>query len=303
MGGCQSSTERPPLRPARGSPPPPPPRGSATEDLFANAHKEEPVHPEAEGPPVAPQEGPSSPGGQKTQERDPQASSGGILSRANLSLSSGGYNVAALATSSLVGLVQTIKDHITKPTAMARGRVAHLIEWKGWSASRAGWDPARTGQEELYDDLADELKEARFAAGVAEQFAITEATLSAWSSLEEEEMHFGGAALEVVQPQDLGCIYLQGSSLRAPGGTRSPDLAESLQLFTTSGHESPLPDRLFLLPRWGELPPPARGQQQQQQQQQQEEGREPGPLWLQQSNTSLRYVDSSSLSEDDVFYN
>lgn len=62
------------------------------------------------------------------------------------------------------GLVQTIKDHVTKPTAMARGRVAHLIEWKGWSAPQTGWEPSLT--EECYADLADELKEARFAAGV-----------------------------------------------------------------------------------------------------------------------------------------
>ncbi|KAG6929942.1 family with sequence similarity 131 member C, partial [Chelydra serpentina] len=60
--------------------------------------------------------------------------SSGVLSDSKSG--SSGYNVTALATSSLVGLVQTIKDHITKPTAMARGRVAHLIEWKGWSAPR-----------------------------------------------------------------------------------------------------------------------------------------------------------------------
>uniref|UniRef100_A0A8C5QLI4 Family with sequence similarity 131 member C n=1 Tax=Leptobrachium leishanense TaxID=445787 RepID=A0A8C5QLI4_9ANUR len=100
----------------------------------------------------------------------------------------------------LAGLVQTIKDHITKPTAMARGRVAHLIEWKGWSASQSGWDPSLT-EEENYSDLTDELKEARFAAGVAEQFAITEATLSAWSSLDEEEMHYGLGSQEVRQLQ------------------------------------------------------------------------------------------------------
>ncbi|KAK2498899.1 hypothetical protein MC885_017519, partial [Smutsia gigantea] len=76
---------------------------------------------------------------------------------------SSNYSVAALVTSSLVGVVQSIKDHITKPTAMARGRVAHLIEWKGWSAQRSGWDlsPAEDGQ---YCCLPDELREARFAA-------------------------------------------------------------------------------------------------------------------------------------------
>lgn len=62
------------------------------------------------------------------------------------------------------GVVQSIKDHITKPTAMARGRVAHLIEWKGWSAPRAGWAPT-PAEDEHYCCLPDELREARFAAG------------------------------------------------------------------------------------------------------------------------------------------
>ncbi|XP_051894944.1 protein FAM131C [Pristis pectinata] len=98
-----------------------------------------------------------------------------------------GYDINALARSSLVGLVQTVKDHITKPTAMASGRVAHIIEWKGWGAQRRGCNAAPM-DEDHYSNLTDELKEARFAAGVAEQFAITEATLSAWSSLDTEEV-------------------------------------------------------------------------------------------------------------------
>ncbi|KAJ8371013.1 hypothetical protein SKAU_G00110410 [Synaphobranchus kaupii] len=91
----------------------------------------------------------------------------------------------------LVGLVATIKEHITKPTAMAQGRVAHLIEWKGWSsgagAEGAGytWGGAGAGRqvdEQLYCHLTDEIKEARFAAGVAAQFALAEAAMYAWSS-------------------------------------------------------------------------------------------------------------------------
>lgn len=62
------------------------------------------------------------------------------------------------------GVVQSIKDHITKPTAMARGRVAHLIEWKGWSAQRSGWE-LPPDEDEHYCCLPDELREARFAAG------------------------------------------------------------------------------------------------------------------------------------------
>ncbi|XP_078235596.1 protein FAM131C isoform X4 [Pogona vitticeps] len=199
--GCQSSTERASRRPGPGWP------GGFAADFFTSSHKEQPVHSQAEGPLVAPQESPSAPEKDKSKEKNGQVSSSGLLSRANPGFSSGGYNVTALATSSLVGLVQTIKDHITKPTAMARGRVAHLIEWKGWRASQAGWDPTLTG-EELYADLTDELKEARFAAGVAEQFAITEATLSAWSSLEEREMDYGGATQEVVQLQAMSSRWL-----------------------------------------------------------------------------------------------
>ncbi|XP_055117523.1 protein FAM131C-like [Symphalangus syndactylus] len=144
----------------------------------------------------------------------------------------GNYNVAALATSSLVGVVQSIKDHITKPTAMARGRVAHLIEWKGWSAQRAGWELS-PAEDEHYCCLPDELREARFAAGVAEQFAITEATLSAWSSLDDEELHPENSPQGIVQLQDLESIYLQDS---LPSG---PSQDDSLRAFSSPG---PSPD-------------------------------------------------------------
>ncbi len=79
------------------------------------------------------------------------------------------------------GLLASIKDHITKPTAMAQGRVAHLIEWKSWggeATSGGGWcgwtrDGGGRGgvgatlqeDEQLYSHLTDEIKEARFAAG------------------------------------------------------------------------------------------------------------------------------------------
>ncbi|XP_069435407.1 protein FAM131C isoform X2 [Ovis canadensis] len=126
---------------------------------------------------------------------------------------SSSYSVAALATSSLVGVVQSIRDHITKPTAMARGRVAHLIEWKGWSAQRAGWELPPADDDERYSRLPDELREARFAAGVAEQFAITEATLSAWSSLDDGELGPESSPADVLQLQDLGSVCLQDSLL------------------------------------------------------------------------------------------
>lgn len=84
------------------------------------------------------------------------------------------------------GLVATVKEHITKPTAMAQGRVAHLIEWKGWGGgggcdATGGWSSARgkggggwggmganlQEDEQFYSQMTDEIKEARFAAGEA----------------------------------------------------------------------------------------------------------------------------------------
>uniref|UniRef100_A0A8C4YP49 Family with sequence similarity 131 member C n=1 Tax=Gopherus evgoodei TaxID=1825980 RepID=A0A8C4YP49_9SAUR len=179
---------------------------------------------------------------------------------------SSGYNVTALATSSLVGLVQTIKDHITKPTAMARGRVAHLIEWKGWSAPQVGCEPWLT-EEEHYSYLTDELREARFAAGVAEQFAITEATLSAWSSLDDEEMNYGDSSQEIVQLQGTFPIL---SAMSSPAG-------------------------LLMLPS-----PSCISQADSLEKEQACVGREQESTRL---SNSLHYVDSSSLSEDEVFYN
>ncbi|XP_056297083.1 protein FAM131A-like isoform X2 [Pseudoliparis swirei] len=94
--------------------------------------------------------------------------------------------IAALARSSLHGISQVVKDHVTKPTAMAQGRVARLIEWKGWSKPT---DAPAAPQSDLnsYSDLTEGEQEARFAAGVAEQFAIAEAKLRAWSSVDGDE--------------------------------------------------------------------------------------------------------------------
>jgi len=66
---------------------------------------------------------------------------------------------------SLPGISQVVKDHVTKPTAMAQGRVAHLIEWKGWS--RPLDPPSATLQSHFnsYSHLSEGEQEARFAAG------------------------------------------------------------------------------------------------------------------------------------------
>lgn len=65
---------------------------------------------------------------------------------------------------SLSGLVAMIKEHITKPTAMAQGRVSHLIEWNSWGGRCERGDDFQE-DEQLYSHLTDEIKEARFAAG------------------------------------------------------------------------------------------------------------------------------------------
>ncbi|KAK0147810.1 Protein FAM131A [Merluccius polli] len=94
--------------------------------------------------------------------------------------------IAALARSSLHGISQVVKDHVTKPTAMAQGRVAHLIEWKGWCKPMEA--PAALESDfNSYSDLSEGEQEARFAAGVAEQFAIAEAKLRAWSSVDGDD--------------------------------------------------------------------------------------------------------------------
>nr|XP_033815076.1 protein FAM131A [Geotrypetes seraphini] len=94
--------------------------------------------------------------------------------------------IAALARSSLHGISQVVKDHVTKPTAMAQGRVAHLIEWKGWCKPMDS-PMALESDFNSYSDLSEGEQEARFAAGVAEQFAIAEAKLRAWSSIDGED--------------------------------------------------------------------------------------------------------------------
>ncbi|XP_067307504.1 protein FAM131A isoform X3 [Pseudorasbora parva] len=96
------------------------------------------------------------------------------------------HEIAALARSSLHGISQVVKDHVTKPTAMAQGRVAHLIEWKGWSKP-IDTPIALESHLTSYSHLSEGEQEARFAAGVAEQFAIAEAKLRAWSSVDGDE--------------------------------------------------------------------------------------------------------------------
>uniref|UniRef100_UPI0035901296 protein FAM131A-like n=2 Tax=Myxine glutinosa TaxID=7769 RepID=UPI0035901296 len=91
--------------------------------------------------------------------------------------------LASLARASFSGLSQTVREHVTQPTLMARGRVAHVIAWKGWE--RPGGGRPATPEAQAYSELSATEQAALFAAGVAEQFAIAEARLRAWSSLDD----------------------------------------------------------------------------------------------------------------------
>ncbi|KAJ8389427.1 hypothetical protein AAFF_G00119650 [Aldrovandia affinis] len=123
----------------------------------------------------------------------------------NSNSNSNSYGIGALAKSSLTGVSgvsRSMKDKVTKPTAMAQGRVAHMIEWQSWGKPSAGPEGGvgrtnlnrereRRLENDAYSDLSDGEKEARFAAGVMQQFAISEATLMAWNSLEGDSLCVG----------------------------------------------------------------------------------------------------------------
>ncbi|XP_074469707.1 uncharacterized protein LOC141754510 isoform X3 [Sebastes fasciatus] len=115
------------------------------------------------------------------------------------------YGIGALAKSSLTGVsgvTRTMKDKVTKPTLMAQGRVAHMIEWQSWGKPTAGpmgvaghtnlqREKERRKENDAYSDLSDGEKEARFAAGIMQQFAISEATLFGFNSMDGESMGAG----------------------------------------------------------------------------------------------------------------
>ncbi|CAL8247356.1 unnamed protein product [Lota lota] len=124
-----------------------------------------------------------------------------------LKRNSNAYGIGALAKSSLTGVSgvsRSMKERVTKPTAMAQGRVAHMIEWQNWGMQTVGAGglpvPRITTQErenerrlesDAYSDLSDGEKEARFAAGILQQFAISQATLMAWTSMDGESLRSG----------------------------------------------------------------------------------------------------------------
>ncbi|XP_077369735.1 protein FAM131C isoform X2 [Festucalex cinctus] len=204
------------------------------------------------------------------------------------------YNVGELATSSLLGLVATIKEHITKPTAMAQGRVAHLIEWKGWGGGGGGevgaggwaqgggsWGPEE--DQQFYSQMTDEIKEARFAAGVAEQFALAEAAMNFWSfsdCFEQPSTSLQGTPRSHL----MSSFQLDDESVSAPQYLHSIH-AETLGNSQLSGLVAPKP------PTVASVKP------------QEKNSTSEDKCSAVIAEAPVRHIDSSSLSEDDVFYN
>ncbi|XP_051992217.1 uncharacterized protein LOC127650673 isoform X2 [Xyrauchen texanus] len=116
-----------------------------------------------------------------------------------LKRNSNAYGIGALAKSSLTGVTRSMKDKVTKPTAMAQGRVAHMIEWQSWGKPSAGPEGGagrsnlkrereRRLESDAYSDLSDGEKEARMAAGIMQQLVISEAALLGWNFMDGESL-------------------------------------------------------------------------------------------------------------------
>ncbi|XP_031724724.1 protein FAM131C [Anarrhichthys ocellatus] len=241
----------------------------------------------------------------QTEEVQPSSvKDGQNPSNCSVSDKSNGYDIGELATSSLMGLVATIKEHITKPTAMAQGRVAHLIEWKGWGGGSeargsgggwsgnwgkggGGWGGVGTElheDEQFYSQMTDEIKEARFAAGVAEQFALAEASMNVWSL--NDSLEQPSTSLQAAQSHFLSQFLLDGGSVSVP------QHLYSIHAQTYSDNRAA---NLVCPPVVHTISPMSNTQQDRYR-----------PLDNRSTATAeaaVRHVDSSSLSEDDVFYN
>ncbi|XP_029292045.1 protein FAM131C isoform X2 [Cottoperca gobio] len=237
----------------------------------------------------------------QTEEGQPSSvEDGQNPSNGSMADKASGYDIGQLATSSLMGVVATIKEHITKPTAMAQGRVAHLIEWKGWGGGQArgggggrsgawgkgdgGWGAELQEDEQFYSQMTDEIKEARFAAGVAEQFALAEASMDVWSMNDRLEQPC--TSLQA-QSHFLSQFLLDGGSVSVP---------QHLYSIHAQTYGDNRAANLVLHPIVNSISPTSNTQQDRDR-----------PLEVDRSTATaeaaVRHVDSSSLSEDDVFYN
>ncbi|XP_053529794.1 protein FAM131A [Ictalurus punctatus] len=137
--------------------------------------------------------------------------------------------IAALARSSLNGISQVVKDHVTKPTAMAQGRVAHLIEWKGWSKPLEPSSATLQSHFNSYSHLSEGEQEARFAAGVAEQFAIAEAKLRAWNSVDEEDVEEECSEEELAHSNELTITTQSSDAMLSNQESLTPCQSETNQ--------------------------------------------------------------------------
>ncbi|XP_054889807.1 protein FAM131A isoform X2 [Poeciliopsis prolifica] len=163
------------------------------------------------------------------------------------------HEFAALARSSLNGISQAVRDHVTKPTSLAQGRVAHLIEWKGWPKP-TGPPPGTQTQFNSYCRLSEGEKEARFAAGVAEQFAIAEAKLRAWASLDDddeedeedfndEESHTNGQSCNLSTENPGAAMSEPTSGVPCQPETQGVEVPQSVHLVGSVSSGGPLEDR------------------------------------------------------------
>uniref|UniRef100_A0A665W8C8 Family with sequence similarity 131 member Bb n=1 Tax=Echeneis naucrates TaxID=173247 RepID=A0A665W8C8_ECHNA len=116
-----------------------------------------------------------------------------------LKRNSNAYGIGALAKSSLSGVTRTMKERVTKPTAMAQGRVAHMIEWQNWGMQTVGAGGMPQSRVETHTDTLPSLLTfiSRIMCSLTRcvrfmpQFAISEATLLAWSSMDGESPRSG----------------------------------------------------------------------------------------------------------------
>uniref|UniRef100_A0A672T4Z6 Family with sequence similarity 131 member Ba n=1 Tax=Sinocyclocheilus grahami TaxID=75366 RepID=A0A672T4Z6_SINGR len=174
----------------------------------------------------------------------------------SLKRNSNAYGIGALAKSSLTGVsgvTRSMKDKVTKPTAMAQGRVAHMIEWQSWGKPSAGPEGGagrsnlnrereRRLENDAYTDLSDGEKEARMAAGILQQFAISEATLLAWNSMDGENhpLHHSSAEVWPHTYVSQGLYCLSSSDAwepisNEPSGVASPAAGSYIMAGGTSG--------------------------------------------------------------------
>ncbi|KAF7647069.1 hypothetical protein LDENG_00177940 [Lucifuga dentata] len=156
--------------------------------------------------------------------------------------------------------------------------------------------------EQFYSQMTDEIKEARFAAGVAEQFALAEAAMNVWSMNDALEQPC--TSLQAAQSHFLSHFLLDGGSVGVPQHLYSihthndtmTSLLPSPQAITVS------PQAAAMSPQAAAISPQATAVSLL------SNARQDGEFPVEEggavtAEAAVRHVDSSSLSEDDVFYN